>query len=211
MPVSVAVVDYNLGNVESVINAFGVVGYEAFLSSRAEDFTLASHIVLPGVGAFAEGMENLRLSNLIGTLEEEVIVKKKPFLGICLGMQLVCRKSYENGMHEGLGWIPAAVKKLGEDMKNLALPHIGWNTVSIRKKAPLFSNLPDEPTFYFVHSYHCFCDDPALVTSECFYGQNFTASFQKGNIFGTQFHPEKSQLSGLALLKNFIEYSHGGE
>lgn len=203
---NIAVVDYNIGNIQSVVNAVKVIGFNAYAADNPEDLNKASHIILPGVGAFEEGINNLRKLGLIDILKKQVMKNKIPFLGICLGMQLICRESYENGIHGGLEWIQATVKRLGENITDLQIPHIGWNTVQLKKKNPLFCDMPNEPTFYFVHSYYCACDPIDVVSSECFYGNSFASSIQKDNIFATQFHPEKSQRVGLQLIKNFIEY-----
>jgi glutamine amidotransferase len=153
-------------------------------------------------------MKNLNELRLIELLRDEVILKKRPFLGICLGMQLLCREGYENGICKGLGWIPAVAKQFDEGVKGLRLPHIGWNEVFYKDSA-LFTNLSFHPTFYFAHSYHCVCDTEEVISARCNYGYDFVASIQKDNIFATQFHPEKSQLNGLQLLKNFTEYNNG--
>ncbi|MFH0732463.1 MAG: imidazole glycerol phosphate synthase subunit HisH [Candidatus Omnitrophota bacterium] len=202
---SVAVIDYNMGNIQSVVNAVKALGFDAYTADNPKALSKALRIILPGVGAFEEGINNLKKLGLADILNKQVLKNGVPFLGICLGMQLICRESHENGIHNGLGWINATVKKLGENVADLRIPHIGWNVVTPKKPQPLFRNMPDKPTFYFVHSYCCVCEPDDVVSSECFYGVKFVSSVQKGNIFATQFHPEKSQQAGLRLIKNFIE------
>ena len=198
----IVVIDYDMGNVHSVSNALKAVGCDVKISRRAGDIKEADKLVLPGVGAFAVGMKNLDDFGLVSLLNEEVLVKKKPILGICLGLQLFAKKSHEGGEHNGLGWVEGEVKKLVPNDQSLKIPHVGWNDVEFKKDCPLFSNIDEHPNFYFVHSYYFDCDD-GLITSKFDYGGKFTASIRKDNIFGTQFHPEKSQNNGLKVLKNF--------
>ncbi|MFA6635539.1 MAG: imidazole glycerol phosphate synthase subunit HisH [Candidatus Omnitrophota bacterium] len=200
------VVDYNIGNLQSMVNALKMVGGDVIVSNKGEDFEKASHIVLPGVGAFGEGMKNLEALGLIELLHKHVIEKKKPFLGVCLGMQLICGYSCEGGDYKGLGWVTSKVQYLGQGITGLLIPHVGWNDVVPRDKSVLFPDPLKTYVFYFVHSYHCESESQDVVSSECFYGRKFTASFEHENIFATQFHPEKSQLLGLELLGNFLNY-----
>ena len=199
------IVDYGMGNLNSVFKAFEVLRAEPVLSNRVEDLELADRIVLPGVGAFGEGMKNLRALGLVEPLREQVVRQRKPFLGLCLGMQLVARDSSEQGQHQGLGWIEASVRALDttDDLKSI---HIGWNDVSPDPDCPLFVGLGPEPNFYFVHRYHVACDDPSIVAGTTHYGHPFAAAIQSGNILGAQFHPEKSQETGLAMLRNFLKW-----
>jgi glutamine amidotransferase len=198
------IIDYGLGNLRSVAKALEFLGVKAKVSSSAEDIRSCGGLILPGVGAFGDGMRNLRRLGLSEVLTEEVLDEKKPILGICLGMQLFAETGFEGGVHEGLGWIHADVRKL--DVKaGLKLPHVGWNDVSVVDGGPLFAGVGDKPAFYFVHSYHVACN-PELVSSTCEYGEVFAASLQSGDIFGVQFHPEKSQRDGLSVLKNFADY-----
>jgi imidazole glycerol-phosphate synthase subunit HisH len=199
----VVIVDYGMGNVRSVIKAFEAIGAEAMISNQAEEIRQADRLVLPGVGAFAEGMNHLKRLNLIELLTEEVKIKGKPFLGICLGMQMLAAEGHEDGVYSGLNWLPAKTVMFDIRNRSLKLPHIGWNEVYPQNDNSLFQGLGPEPTFYFVHSYHIVCD-PAMVGSTCIYGQPFVASIQINNIFGTQFHPEKSQKNGLQVLRNFM-------
>ncbi len=202
----ILVIDYNMGNVHSVLKALETTGEDVLLSNRKEDLQRAEAIVLPGVGAFGVGISNLKKLDLIGTLNEEVLAKKKPFLGICLGMQLLAEESEEFGKHQGLGWIPARVKKFDFSPHPMRVPHVGWNNLLIEKEDPLFRGLKNYPDFYFVHSYFMDCDEPETVIAKCDYGRPFAAAVQKENIFGVQFHPEKSQRAGLTVIKNFVDY-----
>lgn len=200
----IIIIDYHMGNVRSVFNALAHLGYDPIISDKKEDIESADRLILPGVGAFSAGMYNLNKLNLIELLNKEVLGKKKPILGICLGAQLFAMKGYEGGEFEGLGWIDAEVVKMEPRDRKLKIPHIGWNDVALLNPSVLFKDV-QELDFYFVHSYYIKCSDPRLVTSQFEYGENFTASIEHGNIFGVQFHPEKSQLNGLKLLRNIIE------
>jgi imidazole glycerol-phosphate synthase subunit HisH len=200
------IVDYGMGNLRSVTKAFTFLGAEVCVSSIPEDLRRADALILPGVGAFEDGMNNLKSLGLIEVMNEEILDKKKPFLGICLGMQLIADTGHENGSHEGLGWLRSSVEKLETGGQKLKLPHIGWDDVDVKKKDPLFENMSPAPCFYFVHNYHLRPEKEEYVTSTCTYGKTFAASIQAENIFGTQFHPEKSQREGLLLLQNFIDH-----
>jgi glutamine amidotransferase len=204
MDIPLLIIDYGMGNLRSVLNAFTAIGCQAAISKNPEDMKRAKRIVLPGVGAFGDGMENLRISGWIDALDEEIQHKGKPFLGLCLGMQLLATKGTEHGIHDGLNWIAGTSEKLPNMEGNLRVPHIGWNEVIFTKKGGLFSGLGDFQTFYFVHSYYLSPEDNSVVTGVCEYGNEFAASVEKNNILATQFHPEKSQKAGLAVLKNFM-------
>jgi len=201
----IVIIDYNMGNLRSVQKAFERVGADAIISNNHEVIKKASKIVLPGVGSFKDGMENLDKLDLITILNEEVISKKKPFLGICLGMQLLSKKGYENGETKGLSWVDAEVIKFEftNYEKKLKIPHVGWNNVKYKNKNQLFDNILDNSDFYFVHSYY-FNTVENVITSSTDYGFDFTSSIQKDNIYAFQFHPEKSQNVGLKLLENFV-------
>lgn len=202
----ILIINYGMGNLHSVLKAFEAIGEEAVISNQADDIQKADALVLPGVGAFGKGMENLRQLGLIEVLGQEVMVKKKPLLGICLGMQLLAKESEEFGIHQGLGWIDARIKKFrfGEPLR---IPHVGWNSIFIKKEnCHLFKNIKKEADFYFVHSYFMECQNKEEVVAECDYGGLFAAAVQRDNIFGLQFHPEKSQNAGLRVLANFTEY-----
>ncbi len=202
----IAIIDYNMGNVHSVLKAFETTGEEILISHKKEDLERAEAIILPGVGAFGVGMDNLKKAGLIESLNEEVVKKKKPFLGICLGMQLLAEGSEEFSWHEGLRWIPARVKKFNFSSSSLRIPHVGWNDLVINEENILFKNLKSSPDFYFVHNYFMDCRESKMIIAKCDYGGLFTAAVQKDNIFGVQFHPEKSQKTGLKVIENFLEH-----
>lgn len=191
-----------MGNVASVKKAFEKIGAQVKISSAKKDIEKAGYLVLPGVGAFGDGIKNLIKLNLVDILNKAVIIDKKPFLGICLGMQLLSERGHEFGTHRGLGWIKGETIKL----KSSRLPHIGWNNIKILKKG-IFDGIPDD-NFYFVHSYVLKPKNKHITTSVCKHGTEFPASIQYKNIFATQFHPEKSQLSGLKILENFLNFKH---
>ena len=196
----IAVIDYGMGNLRSVQKAFEYIGQSAKITDKAVDLVDASHIVLPGVGAFKDAMASLTKSGLVDTLKKE-IAKGKPFLGICLGMQMLFDKSYEDGEYEGLGLIKGQVVKFDT---NLKVPHIGWNELRLKKRTPLFDGV-DDMNFYFVHSYHASGCNKEDVETTCVYDYEFVASVNKDNVWGAQFHPEKSGDTGLKLLANFAK------
>ena len=201
----IAIVDYGVGNLFSLKSSFGAIGAEIVVTSDPEMIAKADRIILPGVGAFADAAEKLRKSGLDQTILEET-KNGKPLLGICLGMQMLFEKSYEYGEHQGLGLIPGAVRPIADVIpKDLKIPHIGWNPLRLRTpKDELFSYLNDGDCVYFVHSYYAAeCDDYVIATAE--YGAELTAAVRKGNVWGAQFHPEKSGKVGLAILKAFCE------
>lgn len=204
----VAVVDYGMGNVHSMAKAIEHVGGEALVTSRDEDLATAERIVLPGVGAFGECMANLRRTGLVAALERSVLGERKPFLGVCVGMQLLAREGLEHGVHEGLGWIDARVVQLERPQPWVRIPHTGWNEVepAHRSESPLDRIRPGE-AFYFNHSYHVVPADPELVAIRCDYGQPVVAALGHANVITTQFHPEKSQRAGLELLADFLDWS----
>ncbi len=202
----ICVIDYGMGNLGSVCNALAFLGAEAKVSNDAEEISQASAYVLPGVGAFGEAMARLEELHIIEVLTEQVIDAGKPFLGICLGMQLLARDSQEGGHHEGLGWIDGQVIRLTEE-RGVRVPHVGWASLEASDD-PLFARTGEGASFYFDHSYHLVCDD-TLVTATCDFGSPVIAALRKDNIFGVQFHPEKSQRSGLKLLRGFL--NHCGE
>lgn len=199
------IVDYGMGNLHSIAKAFEYVGAEVKISSDAKEISRADKIVLPGVGAFRDGMENLKKQGLDVVLRKEVLENKKPFLGICLGMQLLADKSFEFGEWNGLGFVSGEVCEFDVD-KKLKVPHVGWNDVNVLKDAPILSGIKNNSDFYFVHSYHLVCKDKENILGVSDYGGEFTAMINKDNIVAAQFHPEKSQRDGLKLLKNFLEW-----
>jgi len=200
--IKVCIVDYGLGNHQSVVNALSFLGYDCSVSGRESDMAKADVLILPGVGSFAEGMKNIRQAGLELILKDQVLEKKKLFLGICLGMQLLADDSLENGHHKGLGWIKGSVIKL-EGSDKVRVPHVGWNSLDIRQKDPFFNLSDARANYYFDHSYHYQCSDE-FVSAYTSVGSNIAAAIQKGNIFGVQFHPEKSHNNGLKLLRSFF-------
>jgi len=202
----IVIVDYGMGNLKSVSKAFLKLGEDVKVSSLPEDVDNADAIVLPGVGAFGDCMRNLSLKGLIEPVIR-AIEKGKPYLGICLGLQILFNESEEFGLTKGLGIIPGRVKRFSFQNRELKIPHMGWNTIKIIRPSPLFKEIPDESYFYFVHSYYVVPEDISVVASETEYGERFVSSIWKDNIMATQFHPEKSQSLGLKVLKGFIEFT----
>ena len=200
----VVIIDYKMGNVGSIANMCKKIGEKVCISADKDVVENADKLILPGVGAFDEGMRQLDESGTRLLLEKMVIEKKIPLLGICLGMQLLTRRSDE-GRLPGLGWIDAETLKFAVDSMDakLRIPHMGWNRVSFRDGEPLFAGL-NNPKFYFVHSYHVVCSNPLDSIGTAFYGYNFTCAVKKNNIYGTQFHPEKSHKYGITLLRSFL-------
>lgn len=199
------VVDIDLGNVGSVVNILRRLGRKAELTRDRDVIADAERIVLAGVGAFDRAMERLVEFGLVDVLNRKVMIERTPILGICLGMQMLGEGS-EEGERPGLGWIAGRCRRFrfAEEQKNLRVPHMGWNTVVRHGEATLFRNMPEPPRFYFVHSYHldCLAD---CVAATAVHGYEFVAAIEKGHIFGTQFHPEKSHIFGLRLLRNFLD------
>jgi glutamine amidotransferase len=205
----IVIVDYGMGNLRSLQSKLKMLKFDSIVSNDPIDIEAASHLLLPGVGHFASGMRNLVERGLIGPLNKAVIEKHTPVLGICLGMQLLCKHS-EEGNTEGLGWIDAEVKRFQFDkgQARLRVPHVGWNDIQLRnEQSILFQDIPHDKPFYFTHSYYVVTkeDAPSIAVTE--HGQLFTAAIEKGNIFGTQFHPEKSRRYGLQLIENFLRRS----
>ena len=200
---SIVIIDYGVGNTHSVTNAIKYLGYKNLKISDSETHIKdADALILPGVGAFEECANNLKARNLDTILNEQVLVQKKPIMGICVGMQLLATASEEMGLHDGLNWIPGRVKKLTIP-KPLAVPHVGWNDVISAEGNALFQRNTQNANFYFDHSYYFDCDEK-YVAGYCDYGIKVTAAVQKDNIFGVQFHPEKSQTNGLKLFRSFF-------
>lgn len=203
----VAIIDYGSGNLRSAAKAFESAaretGHEVAVTSSHSDLSSASHIVLPGVGAFADCMKGLAaVPGMIEAMSREALESKKPFLGICVGMQLLADWGHEHGKHKGLGWIKGEVTLISAP--GLKVPHMGWNNVS-SGRSPLFKGIAPETDFYFVHSYKFDSADKNDVLATVGYGEVFPAAIGKGNIMGVQFHPEKSQRAGLELIRNFLE------
>ncbi|MEK7462350.1 MAG: imidazole glycerol phosphate synthase subunit HisH [Patescibacteria group bacterium] len=200
----VCIIDYGVGNLASVQNAFALLQVDAVVSDKADDIRTAETLVLPGVGSFEAGMNGLTDSGLIEVIAEEVMVKKKKILGICLGMQLFATTGFENGEFAGLGFIEGSVVKIDDTKENIRLPHIGWNDVTVVNGHCIGKGFKNTPIFYFVHSYHFMPKDIGVVAGYCDYGGEVVAMMQKENIFGAQFHPEKSHIDGLQILRNFL-------
>jgi len=201
------IVDYHSGNLGSILNMLKKLDVPVVISSRPDDIKNADRLILPGVGAFNTGMANIRKLGLLDILNEKVLEDKTPLLGLCLGMQLLAERC-EEGDLPGLGWIKGDIVrfKFNSPLNDLKVPHMGWNSVSVVNENTLFKNI-DEPRFYFVHSYHFRCENSRDVLAITDYGYEFPASVHHDNIWGTQFHPEKSHRFGLQLLKNFVEQS----
>lgn len=206
MPITVAIVNYGMGNLHSVYRKLSGLNVKPVLASTADEIEKADKIILPGVGHFGKAMENLKIQGLYDSLNEAVLVKKVPILGICLGMQLMAKES-EEGNTTGFGWFDARVTKFKiEDPIHFKVPQTGWNTVNICKKSDLFQYVESNSEFYFLHSYHytdTLQEDNLTVTN---FQYQYVSAVEKENIFGTQFHPEKSHNQGLQLLKNFIQF-----
>ncbi len=199
----IIIVDYGMGNLFSIQKAFKRINVESKITSDSEEIFKANKLLLPGVGHFEKGMENIKKTGMLGLLNKKVLEDKTPILGICLGMQLMTKFS-EEGDVEGIGWIDAKTCKFNYyQNKKLKIPHMGWNSVLQKKKSKLFYDISEESLFYFVHSYYVNCERKEDVLATTNYMLEFDSSFEKDNIFATQFHPEKSHQSGLKLLQNF--------
>ena len=196
------IIDYGLGNLGSIANMIKKVGHKCIITSELEEIKKASKLILPGVGSFDNGMKSLKELGMIEVLNQKILIEKTPILGICLGMQLMTQSS-EEGKLSGLGWIDAKTKKFVSD--TLKIPHMGWNIIKHQKEPKLFDECKSEKRFYFVHSYCVSCNNQEDILANTNYTQDFVSSFEKENIIGVQFHPEKSHKFGMQLLKNFVE------
>ena len=199
------IINCDMGNLHSIQHKFRKLNVDAIISSNPEEVETADLLILPGVGHFSEGMKNLNNYELIPVLNKKVLKDKTPILGICLGMQLFSSWS-EEGNIAGLGWVDATTKKIKFNNYNqqLKIPHVGWNTIMHNRKNNLFECIRADQEFYFLHSYHVVCNQKEDILSTTEYGINFVSSLQKENIFGTQFHPEKSHIEGMQVIGNFI-------
>lgn len=200
----VGIINYGLGNLGSIQNMLKVIGEKSIISSDINELEKCDRYILPGVGAFDAGMQKLNESGLVDFIKSVTQIDKKPILGICLGMQLLGRKS-EEGTLPGLGLIPFDNIRFRLDDTELKVPHMGWDIVDFKQKNPLINGLEGAQRYYFVHSYHAKCDSQENVLMTCDYGYEFVASVVKENIMGVQFHPEKSHDFGMALLTNFVK------
>lgn len=202
----VCILDYGSGNVRSVSNSLSHMGVEWSISNQTRDIETSTHLILPGVGAFGSAMRKIREQLPIGLIEKKVSQDRLPLLGICVGMQVLADVGHEFGSHSGLGWIPGEVDKINS--KGKLLPHIGWNEIDHQTQCPLLDGIDTKTDFYFVHSFAFRLLDMTLVKATVEYGTHFTAVVQKDNLFGVQFHPEKSQLAGMKVFENFLRYNY---
>lgn len=199
----VAIIDYDAGNIRSVEKAVSLLGHEALVTREREQILVADHVILPGVGAFGDAMNKLHSYGLVSMIRE-VVDKKTPFLGICLGLQLMFESSEEAPGVEGLGILPGKILRI-PDGKELKIPHIGWNSLMFPNPGRLFQGIVEGAYVYFVHSYYLHADDPQIVKATTEYGTLIHASVERDNVFACQFHPEKSSETGLKILQNFLE------
>ena len=199
----IAIIDYDAGNIRSVEKAVKKLGFDPLTTRDSDEIKRASHVILPGVGAFGDAMDKLHRFGLVQVIKESADCGK-PFLGICLGEQLIFEKSEESPGVQGLALLKGEVKKLPSD-KGLKVPNIGWNSVEIHKNSPVFKDIDDGEFFYFVHSYYVHAEDRSIASATIEYGVIADAAVEKGNIFATQFHPEKSSDMGLRVLNNFLK------
>ncbi len=199
----ITIINYGMGNLGSIKNMMKKIGVDSIITNRKDDIATADKLILPGVGAFDKAMVNLEKLGLITLLNKKVLEDKVPILGICLGMQLLAKTS-EEGIKKGLGWIDGNVLKFNLD-KTLKVPHMGWNRVYPKKESVLFKNMYPEPRFYFVHTYYFKCNNKEDILATTVYGGEFVSAVNKENIFGVQFHPEKSHKFGMKLLENFAK------
>ncbi|MBI1210312.1 MAG: imidazole glycerol phosphate synthase subunit HisH [Alphaproteobacteria bacterium] len=213
MNATVAIIDYGSGNLASAAKALeraagdAATGQRVLVTSRAEDVAASDRIVLPGVGAFADCMQGLAaLPGMLEALKQTVVTHARPFLGICVGMQLMATRGLEHGEHKGFDWIPGDVVRLNPD-RALKVPHMGWNTLRVRRPHPLLAGLGPDDHAYFLHSFHLRASSPDTLLADTDYGGDVTAVVGRDNLVGVQFHPEKSQRVGLHLLANFLKWS----
>ena len=206
--VKIVIIDYGMGNLRNVQKAFEHIGIAADISSQGQDLLNAAGLVLPGVGAFGDAMDNLRNAGLVDPIQQSV-ARGKPLIGICLGLQLLFQSSNEMGEHQGLGLLPGHVVRFGDELK---VPHIGWNQLDFAEQAvssPLLKGIANHEHAYFVHSYHAVPVDDKCILTTTSYGIDFVSMVQRENVFGAQFHPEKSQEVGLQILHNYAEIVKG--
>lgn len=200
----ITIVDYKVGNLGSIQNMLKKIGTPSLITSSPEQIKKAEKLILPGVGAYDSGVNSLKKYNVWNVLNDKVLNENTPVLGICLGMQLLC-KSSEEGTEKGLGWIDAEVTRFTPSNKKFKIPHMGWNYTSFPKQSKLFDDMYEDPKFYFVHSYYVQANDDSSIAKTT-YDHSFDAAVEKGNVLGTQFHPEKSHKFGMKLLENFVQH-----
>lgn len=202
----IVIINYGMGNLWSIQSALNYLGADSTISSDPVVISRADRLILPGVGSFSKAMANLKVGNMEPVIKDAVNVKKIPLMGICLGMQLLGLSSTEDGSSAGLGFVSAPVERFNEKAcSGLKIPHVGFDTVLVKKGGKLFKDLDQLVDFYFTHSYRMPFADQPYAHGTCVYGEKFIAAFEEGRVCGTQFHPEKSQTNGLRVLKNFIE------
>jgi glutamine amidotransferase len=199
----IQIIDYGMGNLRSVQKAFEKLGFPAEICADPGKIEAADRVVLPGVGAFRDAIQELKRLDFVGPIKA-FVESGRPFLGVCLGQQLLFDVSYEDGEYEGLGIVPGEVVRF-VSQPGLKIPHMGWNSLQIQGEQPLFADVPTDPQVYFVHSYHVVPKDPSVIAATSDHGGPFVASIRRGNLYATQFHPEKSQRIGLKLLENFAK------
>lgn len=200
----ITIVNYGSGNIRAITNIYDMLKISYLIASAPEDLKGSQRLILPGVGAFDDTLKRLNESGLREVLDELVLKQKVPVLGICVGMQIMAQSSEEGEMH-GLGWIEGEVKKFDKGKLKMLpkIPHLGWNSIEVKKDSSLFNNIDIENGFYFIHSYFFQAKNQIDILTETFYGEIFTSSIQKENVYGVQYHPEKSHRNGVELLKNF--------
>jgi imidazole glycerol-phosphate synthase subunit HisH len=203
---NIVIIDYHIGNTGTIANMIKKIGFNCVVSNDIEIIKKANKIILPGVGSFDQAMSNLEELNLISILNDLVLIKKVDILGICLGMQIMLEGS-EEGSYSGFGWIKGQSKRIDfqKDDMQVSVPHMGWSEIYPKNERSLFLQVTEDPYFYFLHSYYVNCKEEKDIMSTSFYENEFTSSIIKGNIYGVQFHPERSHKSGMLLLKEFIE------
>jgi len=203
----VGIIDYGMGNLTSVRNALLSLGVDVEVMESIKAIGNVSHVILPGVGAFGDGMANLSKRGWLESMDSEIRQKGVPILGICLGLQLLAERSFEHGCHEGLGWIAGEVVRFESADGLLRIPHVGWNDVHVVDRSRCYrEGIKEDPIVYFVHSYHLVPKDPSIVDGWCEYGNRFVASLASDAVWAVQYHPEKSQKQGLQILTNFLTY-----
>jgi len=204
----VGLIDYGMGNLHSVFNALELIGSDVEICSSPESLKDKDRFILPGVGAFRDCINNLEERGFSQALDELVLEEKRPILGICMGMQVMANRGFEGGEYAGLGWIEGNVVPIRRMNTRLKIPHVGWNSLDRHADDTLLKGLPENADVYFVHSYYMNCKNKLDVIATCEYGEPLTAAVHRENIFGTQFHPEKSQDYGLRILENFVRWNN---